>query len=208
MEGQLKNSYVLIDYENVQPPDLKRLSGGPFKVTVFLGPHQKKIPIHLASALQPLGTNARYVVLETSGANALDSYIAYHLGKLSCQDPAARFFIVSKDTDFDPLLKQLASEGIAARRARCIAEILAPEPALDSSHDAKIDLIILDLKRRNSARPRKIQTLTSTIRALFKEKLPPEELSSLIDQLCRRGIVRIEGAKVSYQFTGNSERAA
>ena len=35
-------NFVLIDYENVQPDDLKLLEDGPFRVKVFLGQNRIK----------------------------------------------------------------------------------------------------------------------------------------------------------------------
>jgi hypothetical protein len=70
-------NYVLVDYENVQPTDLGMLREGPFKVKVFLGANQARIPVALAAALQGLGANAEYVLLDSSGSNDLDFHIAY-----------------------------------------------------------------------------------------------------------------------------------
>jgi hypothetical protein len=76
----VRTNIILIDFENVQPADIGLLSGGPFKVKVFLGPHQSKVPVTLAAALQTLGGNAEYVCLETAGNNAVDFHIAYAPG--------------------------------------------------------------------------------------------------------------------------------
>ena len=53
-----RTNFVLVDFENVQPKDIGLLKGGPFKVKVFLGPNQPKIPVSLVAALQPFGENA------------------------------------------------------------------------------------------------------------------------------------------------------
>ena len=104
----VRTNFVLVDFENVQPKDIGLLKDGPFKVKVYLGPNQSKIPISLAAALQSLGENAEYIVLETAGNNALDFHIAYYIGVLSALEPNAFFHIISKDSGFDPLLKYLA----------------------------------------------------------------------------------------------------
>lgn len=83
----LRTNYILIDFENVQPTDLSLLEGVPFKVKVFLGPNQTKIPVSLAIELQVLGKDAEYLPLSNSGRNALDFCIAYHIGVLSAADP-------------------------------------------------------------------------------------------------------------------------
>ena len=80
----MRTNFVLVDYENVQPKDIGLLQGGPFKVKVFLGPKQSKVSVALDEALQPLGGNAEYVLLETAGNNAVDFHIAYYIGILSC----------------------------------------------------------------------------------------------------------------------------
>ena|SRR6476620_3977229 len=107
----MTTNFVLIDYENVQPKELALLRGGHFKVKLFLGASQAKIPVALAAALHALGTNAEYVLLESRGPNALDFHIAYYIGVLSVQDHAARFHIISKDTGFDPLIRHLKLRG-------------------------------------------------------------------------------------------------
>lgn len=83
----MRTNFVLVDFENIQPKDLGLLQDGPFKVKLFLGPNQAKVPVALASSLQALGSNAEYVVLETAGNNALDFHIAYYIGVLSAEDP-------------------------------------------------------------------------------------------------------------------------
>ena len=56
----MKKNYVLIDYENVQPKNLARLNGHPFKVLVFIGANQEKVPFELASTLQSLGITIKW----------------------------------------------------------------------------------------------------------------------------------------------------
>src|SRR5258705_6006839 len=109
-------NYVLIDYENVQPKELHLLREGAFRVRIFLGPKQTKIPLHMATALQPLGTNVEYVLLESGGPNALDFHIAFYLGELSRQEPSAHFHMLSKHGGFDPLIKHLYGRGISIQR--------------------------------------------------------------------------------------------
>ena len=40
----MRTNFVLVDFENVQPKDLVLLKDGPFKVKIFLGPNQSKVP--------------------------------------------------------------------------------------------------------------------------------------------------------------------
>jgi hypothetical protein len=196
----MRTNFVLIDFENVQPKDLGLLKDGPFKVKVFLGPNQAKIPVALASALQALGSNAEYIVLDAAGNNALDFHIAYYIGVLSTEDPSASFHIISRDTGFDPLIRHLKARKFFAQRSACIAEMPCFKPALPAASDAQVELVVADLIRRKASKPRTQKTLLSTLHALFKKELSEQQLAHLFDALCRRGVVRMEGTKVSYEL--------
>jgi len=199
-ENRLRTNFVLVDYENVQPKDLGLLKDGPFKVKVFLGPNQSKVSVALAATLQSLGSNAEYVVLETAGANALDFHIAYYIGALSCENPSAFFHIISKDSGFDPLIKHLKGKKIFAQRSTCVADIPYFKPTLPAAPDAQIEAVVADLVRRKASKPRTQKTLLSTLHALFKKELTEQQLMQLFASLCSRGIVKVEGTKVSYEL--------
>jgi hypothetical protein len=195
-----RTNYVLIDYENVQPTDLALLREGPFKVKVFLGAHQPKIPVALAAALHEFGANAEYVLLDGSGANALDFHIAYYVGLLAAQESSAAFHIISRDTGFDPLLKHLKVKGLSVQRCTSIASMPCFKPALPSTSDAQVDVVVTRLTKMKAARPRTQKTLLSTLHALFKKELSEEQLAALFGLLCKRGIVKVEGTRVSYEL--------
>jgi len=195
----MRTNFVLVDYENVQPKDIGLLQGGPFKVKVFLGPKQSKVPVALAEALQPLGANAEYVLLETAGNNAVDFHIAYYVGVLSYEDPTAYFHIISKDGGFDPLIKHLKRRKVSVQRSTCIAEM----PYFKSARPvtkAQVEAVVADLIRRKAAKPRTKKSLISTIHALFKKELSEQQISELVAALCARGVVKVEGANVTYDL--------
>jgi len=196
----LRTNFILVDYENVQPKDLGLLKDGPFKVKVFLGPNQSKVSVALATTLQCLGNNAEYVVLETAGTNALDFHIAYYIGVLSCENPSAFFHIISKDSGFDPLIKHLKGKKVFAQRSTCIADIPYFKPTLPAAPDAQVEAVVADLVRRKASKPRTQKTLLSTLHALFKKELSEQQLSQLFASLCSRGIVKVEGTKVTYEL--------
>jgi hypothetical protein len=191
-----RTNYVLVDFENVQPKDIGLLNDGLFRIKVFLGPNQPRIPVALAAALQSLGESAEYIILETAGKNALDFHIAYYIGVLSAAEPTAFFHIISKDAGFDPLLKYLKGRNIFAQRSTCIADIF--KPALPSVPEAQVEAVVADLVRRKASKPRTQKTLLSTLHALFKKELSEHQLAALFSELCKRGIVKVEGTKVSY----------
>lgn len=111
----------LVDFENVQPTDLGALVPGGNSIKVFVGASQSKVLLELAQALQRFGTDGEYIQISGSGPNAVDFHIAFYIGQLAAAHPEARFAIVSKDTGFDPLIKHLATLGIACRRITTFA---------------------------------------------------------------------------------------
>lgn len=193
-----RTNFVLVDCENVQPKDIGLLKDGPFKVKVFLGPNQSKIPVALAVALQSLGESAEYIMLETAGKNALDFHIAYYIGALSVVEPTAFFHIISKDSGFDPLLKHIKGKKIFVQRSTCIADIPYFQSSLPVVPEAQVKAVIADLVRRGASKPRTQKTLLSTLHALFKKELSEQQLAALFAVLCKRGVVKVEGTKVAY----------
>ena len=188
----MKTNYLLIDYENVQPKNLAALNGTKFKVMVFLGANQTKVPVEFAKALQALGTDAEYIQISGNGNNALDFHIAFMMGELSKADPNAYFHIISKDTGFDPLIEHAKTRKIHIQRSKDISE---PE---------KLDAIIQNLSGRGSSRPRKLKTLKNTINSLFLKSLEESELTNLVQALSKRGHIVIEGENVSYKLPASS----
>ena len=94
-----------------------------FRVFVFVGANQTKLPFETAAALQKLGSRAEYVKISGNGSNALDFHIAYYIGAIAATDPTAYFHIVSKDTGFDPLIQHLKTKKIFADRVKNVGDI-------------------------------------------------------------------------------------
>jgi hypothetical protein len=129
--------FFLIDFENVQPRALGRLQPGAARIKVFLGQHQSKLMLELVQALQPFGTDAEYIQITGSGPDAVDFHIAFYIGRLASAHPGAGFTIVSKDRGFDPLVKHLATLGIACRRLPEIPEVATAPVVLTAVSKAK-----------------------------------------------------------------------
>ena len=218
----MKTNYVLVDYENVQVKSLDLLREEHFRVTVFLGPKNTRLPVELVLAMQQLGERAQYVTLETPGSNALDFHIAYYLGALAKEDPSGFFHIISKDTGFDPLIKHLMARKIFSSRSESIEEMpcfgrtateshpqtgddSATKPKSTKAKTAVDDLIkvaVDDLIKRKAAKPRTPKTLLNTIHAKCGKELPLTDIEAIYEGLLKRGYVKVDGAKVSYALPG------
>ena len=196
----MKTNFVLVDFENIQPKNISLLSGGPFKIKVFVGANQAKIPLEMARALQMFGPNAEYIQIEGSGRNALDFHIAYYIGRLAKETPDAHFHVISKDKGFDPLIKYLKTQKILCQRSTSIADALPGKISNTKSDREKLGAVIENLEKRKTSKPRTLKTLRSTIKALFANQLAEEELEVIINQLSNRGVIKIADGKVSYEM--------
>jgi hypothetical protein len=214
-QALVKINYVLIDYENVQVQSLALLKGEQFSVRVFLGPKNTKLPVELVVAMQEIGSRAEYIVLETSGSNALDFHIAYYLGVLVAADPAGFFHIISKDTGFDPLIRHLRGRKTVVVRSASLEEMpcfkTAVSGAAPSSQESKaiptaaptsteelLKLVIKDLIKQKDKKPGKPATLRNSIQARCGKQLPATKIDAVYNALVKHGYVTVNGEKVSY----------
>lgn len=210
----MKNNLVLVDFENIQPRNIGLLKGTPFKVKVFVGTNQAKVPLEMVRELQALGSDAEYIQISGSGRNALDFHIAYYLGRLAGENPGASLHVISKDKGFDPLIKYLNAQKIACHRWTSIADMpLAKASKTRAGREAvevvkapkarpgreTIELVIENLEKRKASRPRTLKTLRSTIKALRKQ-LSDDEITRIVDQLSDLRVIRIADGKISYEL--------
>ena len=196
----MRNNYIFIDFENVQPTSFEFPEDYPFSVFVFVGANQTKIPIELATSMQGLGEKAEYIVISGSGKNALDFHITFYLGKLYEKDPEGYFHIITKDTGFDILIKHLREKKTLINRYNNISEI----PALKQSNcetlpiHTKINLIVDYLIKRGNAKPRKVETLSNTINSICERSLNSNQLDTIIKAMAKEKLIVIDGAKITY----------
>jgi hypothetical protein len=219
----MPTNYVLVDFENVQPASLAALATGQYRVKVFVGASQAKgrISFELVHSMQMLGANAEYVKIARTGKNAVDMHIAYYVGRLLEKEPNAVVHIISKDTDFDPLIEYLHAKGSTCKRVKTIAEIpkhVAARAAIHASknvkhtphvptprrpHAEKLAPIIKHLHSL-SGKPATSKKLAQTIATFFKQhggELPEKTVTLLIDELVRLKYVSQNGGKVSYHLS-------
>jgi hypothetical protein len=222
----MTTNYVLVDFENVQPDTLAALAEGQFKVKVFVGAAQAKgrISFELSHSMQMLGASAEYVKIARSGPNAVDMHIAYFVGRLLERERDAVIHIISKDTDFDPLLEYLRDNGVTCKRSKSIAEVAKiaqaeararpalqkPQraatthhvPAPRKAHSEKLAPIIKQLHSL-SGKPGTRKKLAQTIGNYFKQhggELAEKTIEHLIDELIRLKYVTQTGPNVSYHL--------
>lgn len=200
----MRTNIVLIDLENVQPERIGELAQDHFRVLVFVGMNQTKLPFDLAVALQKLGSRAEYIKISGNGSNALDFHIAYYIGLLSAAEPTAYFHIVSKDTGFDPLITHLKARKIFAGRVKDVSEIPVIKVTSKKTPEERVEVVLEKLRQPKITRPRTVKTLSSAISSFFQKLLSEEEVVAVIDGLVKRGVIVVEGTKVAYAM-GDSQ---
>ncbi len=219
----MKSAYILIDFENVQPDKIGPLDTATFKIKVFVGAKQSRLATDIVTGLQSYAPE--YIRIDGSGRNALDMHIAYYIGRLSIEDPGCTFHIISKDTDYDPLIRHLKSAfGITCQRwsafgdiphARTAAPKAAPVPRATKPRAApkvpakavppassQVDEIANNLRKRARAQPSTLKALTSTIKSHFRGiAMNDATVDAIIEALKARGLISVKDGKVAYQLT-------
>ncbi len=193
----MNEQVVLVDFENVQKLELARLPTQA-RIRIFVGAQQGKLPTALLLEAQAVGLSIEWIQIEGNGPNALDFYIACHLGEGLARTPQAEFVIVSRDTGFDPLLRHLKARGLQCRREAPAAPAkAAPKPELDANAQQVVEV----LKRtEKNKRPRKRKTLTNHLVNHFQKKLSPEQVARAIAQLVKAKLIGGTDSALNYGF--------
>lgn len=194
----MRTNYVLIDFENVKPDALEQLADDHFRLFLFVGANQTRLPFELAEQIHQFGARAEYVKIAGNGSNALDFHIAFYIGQLAASDPSAYFHIVSKDTGFDPLVQYLKSRKILVGRVTAVTEIPLLKAAAPTPVAERTDAVTKHLHKMKTARPRRLKTLSSTIASVFQKQLSEAEVSAIVRELVNRKSVCIHDEKVTY----------
>jgi hypothetical protein len=194
----MRNNIVLIDFENVQPEAFSQLAQDHFRVLVFVGANQTKLPFEVAASLQKLGAKAEYVKISGNGSNALDFHIAYYIGKIAAEDPAAYFHIVSKDHGFDPLVQHLKTKKIFAGRVKDVSEIPLLKVGTKKTPAERVQFVVERLAQPKVTKPRTVKTLASAVGSFFQKQLSEEEVAAVIESMVKQGVISVAGTKVIY----------
>lgn len=198
----MKNNYILVDYENVQNIDLNSIKGKNFYIKIFVGTNQTKIPVELVLKSQELGIQVEWIQINGSGKNALDFHITFVLGRLTQKDSDAFFYIISKDTGFDPLIAYLKSQKILCKRSEEISLItsLVWDETISSEETYKIvfqKLASIDKK----CRPKSESTLKNYIKAQLGLKESTPIVNEVYQKFLSSKKIHFDQAKkIEYEF--------
>ena len=198
----MRPNVVLIDFESVQPASLSALEPDHFRVKVFVGANQTKLPFEIVDGIQRLGERAEYIKIAGVGPNALDFHIAYYIGRIAAQEPDTFFHIISKDTGFDPLIQHLKDTKVFCGRWLTLDDIPAVKALKTKSPEERAVLFLARLLQPNATKPRTEKTLRSAIAAHFQRQLAEDDVAAVVLALKNAGHVSVAEGKVTYAGAG------
>ena len=187
---------LLVDFENVQGVDLKKLPGD-VRVRLVLGAKQTKLPTEIVLQAQAMGERFAYVPIKSQQANGVDFCVAFYLGEYLTKNPKAECIVLSKDKKgFDPLVAHLTGErGFRVRRVDAQEDAFAvtakPQPVKDNYSR------MVELLGKEKSRPLKLAGLEGKIKCYFP-KMSVAEHRALLERLIAERKVSDVGGKVSY----------
>lgn len=222
-----RTNYILIDHENVHALDPGEIVDIPVRVLVFLGEQTTKLAVKDVQKLLAHPGKIELITISGHGKNALDFHVAYYAGRISVEDPKAYIHIVSKDKGFDPLVVHLKTHrGIFAKRSETVPDLRpvlhreahaesvsgaaqgSTAPASPSAiklvpptREERLARVLSQLTKSAKNRPRKRETLKTSINALFQKQLSEAEVKALVKALEKSGKLSINDKDaVTYQL--------
>jgi hypothetical protein len=147
--------------------------------------------------LSPANASVEHLVARTNGgSDGNDNCVACceTLNKLLADKPLKEKLrvLLNQKGQFQcpPGAQQPATAGVKAKSPKVAA---VTKPAAD-----KFSQIVASLKKLSDKKPRTVSKLRNTINSQNQNQFPPEELSSLVQQLEAKGVITISGTEVTY----------
>lgn len=212
-------NYVLIDDENVPKLDLSAIEGKTVHVILLLGPKKATLPMEQLLAMTKQVASTQLIWLENGGDNALDFALVYYLGRAVQMHPGASFHIVSRDKDYNSLIKHLKNQDIHIQRhpdattltfgppRNPVETPVPPKPvpkAAAPSAPKKPNLFeesLKHLRKRGDKNPKNRKKLMSDLKAHLGKDAKDAQVEKIIQILVKDGHVSFdEKDKATYHL--------
>lgn len=203
-------NHVFVDFENV--PDLDPVFPPNIALTLvlFVGDKQAKLRTDLVAALFAHAGQVRLVRLTSSGRNALDFTLAYHLGHTMATDPEGYFHIVSKDHGFDPLVKLLREQKKRVARVDSFDQLpflpanRPASPALPVAPSDQLLDFVTSLKKNAENRPKRRDKLLTHLKAHLGPQAAARDAEGLLSDLLSLTRITVDAkGRVDYSALGS-----
>ena len=121
--------YVFLDFENLKAIKFKKLEKVCDKLFVFVNETTENIPFSLVKEMQSMGSNVKWIGVNSPTQQDLHFHICFVMGKLHEKISAdIEFAILSNDAAFDPLVTFINSTGRNCLRVKQQAEPIFESP--------------------------------------------------------------------------------
>src|SRR3954469_19440825 len=98
--------FVFVDFENRPIDDLGALARHPVVVILFLG-QKSRLKKALVDQIETLPFEVRLIKVGVTKKNAADFVLTYHLGAIMARHPGEKYYVISGDDDFSPVITHL-----------------------------------------------------------------------------------------------------
>jgi hypothetical protein len=190
-DAATRMNYIFVDYENVQDVDLDLIVGKAVKVFLVVGQGRKTLPSLLARQIHQYHDQVTWIESEGATKNALDLVLAYHVGLQANADPKGYFHILARDKDYDALVKHLRANNILASRDAEFARIPALVAMTRLSLEDRVKWVVERFQKNKASRPKRKQSLLTTIRAFCRKELPDEEVQKIVAAMVARKLIEL-----------------
>jgi hypothetical protein len=200
----MRTNYVPIDFANLQPELLGALDLEHFRVMVFIGANQTKVPIDFAAQLQPLGARA---VLAHRRQRAQRTGLPHRLlpRRALDQRPDRGLPRHRRRLWLRPAPASLEEPQGLRAIVQSIAEIPHVRAANSKTLSEKVEFVVESLADREG-RPATVKTLSSTIECMFPNGLAKGVCGQVIEAMQSSGFITVTGTEVTY--AANATEAA
>lgn len=200
-------NHVFVDFENVHQIDQSLIGAKTVFFTLFVGAKQTRLDTTLVEALMTHAASVQLIRVTTTGKNALDLVLAYHVGRAALENPSAHFHIISRDKDYDALIAHLRGRQIHAHRHDSFETLtFSAKPkataakAVPGVPDEPFALAVERLRKNLTNRPKKKATLLRHLKSGLGKDATDEDAASLLEKLRQAGHLGIgEKDAVSYR---------
>ncbi|MBN1412127.1 MAG: hypothetical protein JW969_14885 [Spirochaetales bacterium] len=198
------NHIGFIDFENITKIDLEKINGKTKLIIVVGSKQTRKAAVYSHEAIDR-ASSVELIKVKGQGANALDFYIAYYLGKLINQSINVKYSIFSNDKGYDPLVEHLSEEGINIKRVsmESKSKTTKGKTAVRKTTESKKTGIspyekalkkITEMPGKN--RPKKMIRLRAYIKTALGNRNTDKEIDAIISELVEKKKISINGEKV------------
>jgi hypothetical protein len=217
-----------VDFESIQKIDTN-LVDSKTKIIVMVGLDQDSKAFEFAKNLFNSIASIELIKVNGRGPNALDMFIAFYIGRYFDNIKESQITIISKDSDYDQLIKHLDGYGISIKRINLIEEIdkpivetaepqktekvKTPKKKVKTNNTPKItdntpkteetqkiiEYLQKQTKTDKKSRPKKLATLENYLFTHFARKIPADEIKNAIDFMKNNGNIVVADNKIDYK---------